>query len=202
VEVEDHPLDYGDFEGTIPKGQYGGGTVMVWDRGFWNCDDPGKAYRKGKLDFTLEGEKLRGGWILTRMRSREGEKRTNWLMIKHRDAFAHEGKKNTILDEDASVASGRSMDDIAAGKGRGPKAFITGSRSRASAKAEWTSHRAASNASTTKKLAAACGPIKAAIDQKGHQEEASLFRGRHSGLRGAATVRVGGASSRGRRLGP
>jgi DNA ligase D-like protein (predicted 3'-phosphoesterase) len=54
VEVEDHPLDYGDFEGTIPKGQYGGGTVMVWDRGFWECDDPQRAYRKGKLDFTLE----------------------------------------------------------------------------------------------------------------------------------------------------
>jgi bifunctional non-homologous end joining protein LigD len=73
VEVEDHPLDYGDFEGTIPKGQYGGGTVMVWDRGFWNCDAPQKACRKGKLDFTLEGEKLHGGWILTRMRNREGE---------------------------------------------------------------------------------------------------------------------------------
>jgi bifunctional non-homologous end joining protein LigD len=146
VEVEDHPLDYGDFEGTIPKGQYGGGTVMVWDRGFWSCDDPQKAYRKGKLDFTLEGEKLRGGWILTRMRNREGEKRTNWLLIKHRDAFARQGKKNTILDEDASVASGRSMDDIAGGKGRGPKAFITGSGSRASAKAEWTPHRAASAA--------------------------------------------------------
>src|SRR6185503_2780401 len=72
VEVEDHPLDYGDFEGTIPKGQYGGGTVMIWDRGFWNCDDPQEAYRKGKLDFTLEGEKLNGGWILTRMRNREG----------------------------------------------------------------------------------------------------------------------------------
>ena len=130
VEVEDHPLDYGDFEGTIPKGQYGGGTVMVWDRGFWSqCDDPKSAYRKGKLDFTLEGQKLRGGWILTRMRNREGEKRTNWLLIKRRDAAAHEGKKNTILDEDASVASGRLMDDIAAGKGRGPKAFITGSRS-------------------------------------------------------------------------
>ena len=56
VEVEDHPLDYGDFEGTIPKGQYGGGTVMVWDRGHWNCEDPERAYRKGKLDFTLEGE--------------------------------------------------------------------------------------------------------------------------------------------------
>ena len=151
VEVEDHPLDYGDFEGTIPKGQYGGGTVMVWDRRFWNCDDPQKAYRKGKLDFTLEGEKLHGGWILTRMRNREGEKRTNWLLIKHRDAFAREGRKNTVLDEDASVASGRSMDDIAAGKGRGPRAFITGNRSRASAKAEWTSHRAASNGSAAKK---------------------------------------------------
>ena len=151
VEVEDHPLDYGDFEGTIPKGQYGGGTVMLWDRGFWNCDDPQKAYRKGKLDFTLEGEKLHGGWILTRMRNREGEKRTNWLLIKHRDAFAREGRKNTVLDEDASVASGRSMDDIAAGKGRGPRAFITGNRSRASATAEWTSHRAASNGSAAKK---------------------------------------------------
>ena len=151
VEVEDHPLDYGDFEGTIPKGQYGGGTVMLWDRGFWNCDDPQKAYRKGKLDFTLEGEKLHGGWILTRMRNREGEKRTNWLLIKHRDAFAREGRKNTVLDEDASVASGRSMDDIAAGKGRGPRAFITGNRSRAFAKAEWTSHRAASNGSAAKK---------------------------------------------------
>src|SRR6185436_4459739 len=134
-----------------PKGQYGGGTVMLWDRGFWNCDDPQKAYRKGKLDFTLEGEKLHGGWILTRMRNREGEKRTNWLLIKHRDAFAREGRKNTVPDEDASVASGRSMDDIAAGKGRGPRAFITGNRSRASAKAEWTSHRAASNGSAAKK---------------------------------------------------
>jgi bifunctional non-homologous end joining protein LigD len=70
VEVEDHPLDYGDFEGTIPKGQYGGGTVMVWDRGYWNCEDPERGYAKGKLDFTLEGEKLHGGWILTRMRQR------------------------------------------------------------------------------------------------------------------------------------
>ena len=151
VEVEDHPLDYGDFEGTIPKGQYGGGTVMVWDRGFWDCEDPHEAYRKGKLDFTMEGKKLHGGWILTRMRNREGEKRTNWLLIKHRDAFAREGMKNTVLDEDASVASGRSMDDIAAGKGRGPKSFITGKSSRASAKAEWSSRRAASNASAAKK---------------------------------------------------
>ena len=98
VEVEDHPLDYGDFEGTIPKGQYGGGTVMVWDRGYWDCEDPERAYAKGKLEFTLEGEKLHGGWMLTRMRKREGEKRTNWLLIKHRDEFAREGRKNRILE--------------------------------------------------------------------------------------------------------
>jgi bifunctional non-homologous end joining protein LigD len=151
VEVEDHPLDYGDFEGTIPKGQYGGGTVMVWDRGYWDCEDPERAYTKGKLDFTLEGEKLHGGWILTRMRNGEGEKRTNWLLIKHRDEFARDGKKNKILDEGASVASGRSMDEIAAGKGRGPKPFVTAKRSRAPAKAEWTSHRAAARASAKKR---------------------------------------------------
>ncbi len=89
---------------------------------------PQRGYAKGKLDFTLEGEKLHGGWILTRMRQREGEKRTNWLLIKHRDEFAREGKKNRILDEDTSVASGRSMDEITAGKGRGPKPFVTAKR--------------------------------------------------------------------------
>lgn len=151
VEVEDHPLDYGDFEGTIPKGQYGGGTVMVWDRGHWDCENPERAYAKGKLDFTLEGEKLRGGWILTRMRKREGEQRTNWLLIKHSDAFAREGKKNRILDEDTSVASSRSMDEIAAGKGRGPKPFVTAKRVRAPANAEWKSHRAAARVSSSKK---------------------------------------------------
>jgi bifunctional non-homologous end joining protein LigD len=151
VEVEDHPLDYGDFEGSIPKGQYGGGTVMVWDRGYWNCENPERAYTKGKLDFTLEGEKLHGGWILTRMRKREGEKRTNWLLIKHRDEFARDGKKNRILDEEASVASGRSMDEIAAGKGRGPKPFVTEKKSRAPAKAEWISHGATARASSAKK---------------------------------------------------
>src|SRR5271156_5989709 len=68
VEVEDHPLDYGDFEGTIPKGEYGGGTVQLWDRGFWAPDDPGKGFKKGDLKFTLHGDKLRGGWVLVRMR--------------------------------------------------------------------------------------------------------------------------------------
>jgi bifunctional non-homologous end joining protein LigD len=89
----------------------------------------------------LEGAKLHGSWILTRMRKREGEKRTNWLLIKHRDEFAREGKKNRILDEDTSVASSRSMDEIAAGPRSSPKPFVTAKRSRASAKAEWKCHR-------------------------------------------------------------
>src|ERR1700722_18204330 len=89
---------------------------MVWDRGYWDCDDPEGACGKGKLDFSLEGEKVHGGWILTRMRKREGEKRPNWLLIKHRDEFAREGKKNRILDEDTSVASNRTMDEITAGR--------------------------------------------------------------------------------------
>ena len=155
VEVEDHPLDYGDFEGTIPKGQYGGGTVMVWDRGFWDCEAPQQAYSKGKLDFTLEGEKLHGGWILTRMRPREGEKRTNWLLIKHRDAFAREGKKSRILDEDKSVASGRSMDEITASKGRTPKPFVTAKTSRAKATVEREPRRAAASKASAKKRSTA-----------------------------------------------
>ncbi len=110
VEVEDHPLDYGDFEGTIPKGQYGGGTVQLWDRGYWESDDPERGFKKGDLKFTLHGDKLHGSWVLVRMRhDRNGGKRTNWLLIKHRDEFAREGEANNILDEDRSVASGRSM---------------------------------------------------------------------------------------------
>ena len=73
VEVEDHPLDYGDFEGTIPKGQYGGGTVMLWDRGFWQPEgDADKMLAKGDLKFTLAGEKLKGSWVLVRMHDRPG----------------------------------------------------------------------------------------------------------------------------------
>ena len=93
VEVEDHPLDYGDFEGTIPKGQYGGGTVQLWDRGYWECDDPERGFKKGDLKFTLHGEKLHGSWVLVRMRhDRNGGKRTNWLLIKHRDDDGARGR--------------------------------------------------------------------------------------------------------------
>ncbi len=125
VEVEDHPLDYGDFEGTIPKGQYGGGTVQLWDRGTWDADDPERGFKKGDLKFTLHGERLHGGFVLVRMKhDRNGGKRTNWLLIKHRDEHVREGKANKVLDADASVASGRAMNEIAAGKGKGPTPFM------------------------------------------------------------------------------
>jgi len=142
VEVEDHPLDYGDFEGTIPKGEYGGGTVQLWDRGYWESDDPNGGFKKGDLKFTLDGDKLHGSWVLVRMRrDRDGGKRTNWLLIKHRDEFAKEGNANDIIEEDRSVASGRSMAEIAEGKGRAPKPFMTAKSRRMNADAVWHSNR-------------------------------------------------------------
>ncbi|WP_376707857.1 DNA ligase D [Bradyrhizobium semiaridum] len=142
VEVEDHPLDYGDFEGTIPEGQYGGGTVQLWDRGFWVSDDPERGFKKGDLKFTLEGEKLHGSWVLVRMRNdRNGGKRTNWLLIKHRDEYAVDGHGEDILGEDRSVASGRSMQQIAAGKGKAPKPFMLAKgNGKAKADAVWQSN--------------------------------------------------------------
>ncbi len=144
VEVEDHPLDYGDFEGTIPKGQYGGGTVQLWDRGLWQPlgDLSAEAQlRKGELKFVFAGERLQGSWVLVRMKSdREGGKRTNWLLIKHRDEFARDAAATQkMIDEDASVASGRTMSEIAAGKGRAPKPFMLKSRKLARADAIWNS---------------------------------------------------------------
>ena len=138
VEVEDHPLDYGDFEGTIPAGEYGGGTVQLWDRGYWSVDggaDPMQALARGELKFQLEGKRLRGGFVLVRMRNdRNGGKRTNWLLIKHRDRYAQPGKGDAVLADDKSVASGRAMQAIAAGKGRAPAPFMLANGSTARAK--------------------------------------------------------------------
>jgi bifunctional non-homologous end joining protein LigD len=134
VEVEDHPLDYGDFEGTIPKGEYGGGTVLLWDRGYWTPEgeeSPEVALKAGNLKFKLDGERLHGSWVLVRMkRDRSGGKRTNWLLIKHRDQSARENDADALLADDRSVASGRTMADIALGKGRRPKPFMLKGKSR------------------------------------------------------------------------
>src|SRR4051794_2534414 len=120
VHTEDHPMEYNDFEGTIPQGQYGGGTVMIWDRGEWHPEgDPHKGYKKGHLDFTLEGEKLHGAWHLVRMHRRPGESKEAWLLIKARDEAAREAKDADILEEQPlSVVSGRSIPEIAEGKGK------------------------------------------------------------------------------------
>jgi len=143
VEVEDHPLDYGDFEGTIPKGQYGGGTVMLWDRGYWAPEGDTSAeamLKKGDLKFVVAGEKMQGSWVLVRMKTRD-EKRTNWLLIKHRDGFERDGDGDALVKLDRSVASGRTMEQIAAGKGPGPNPFMRKSRKAAKADDVWYSNR-------------------------------------------------------------
>src|SRR5579863_4931698 len=142
VKVEDHPLDYGDFEGTIPRGEYGGGTVQLWDRGFWSPEgikSTHDAFAAGDLKFTLDGSRLQGSWVLVRMRGdRNGGKRTNWLLIKHRDAAARSGDADDLLAADRSVASGRSMSQIAEGIGKRPKPFMLANTTLARADAVWT----------------------------------------------------------------
>ena len=121
IEVEDHPIEYNAFEGTIPAGQYGGGTVMLWDRGSYTYGgvEPGDAverlragYAKGDFKFLLEGERLRGSWVLVRTRRQEGGK-AQWLLIKHRDEFADE--RDVTAEHVTSVVTDRSFDEIKSG---------------------------------------------------------------------------------------
>ncbi len=131
VHVEDHPLAYGDFEGIIPKGQYGGGTVIVWDRGTWSPHgDAHKAYKKGHMEFDLDGEKLKGRWHLVRMHGKPGEKQENWLLIKAEDEEARQ-KGDILKQRPESAKTGRKIEDVA----RHPDATWN-SRPRGNAKAE------------------------------------------------------------------
>ncbi|EJU12097.1 DNA ligase D [Sphingomonas sp. LH128] len=118
VRTEDHPLSYGEFEGGIPKGEYGGGTVMLWDRGTW-APIPGKSAKDiedGHLHFTLDGERMKGEWLLVRMKPRPGEKRENWLLRKVKDAHAQTG--DALVEQGlTSVLTGRTMAEIEADKG-------------------------------------------------------------------------------------
>ena len=113
VHVEDHPIDYGRFEGTIPKGQYGAGEVIVWDNGTWEpVGDPRAGYRAGKLKFRLDGKKLHGGWTLVRMHGREGERQEPWLLIKEKDEAARPSAEYSVVDaEPKSVLSDRTIAD-------------------------------------------------------------------------------------------
>ena len=123
MEVEDHPIEYNTFEGTIPKGQYGGGTVMLWDRGTYEPetgdgeDALREGYARGDLKFVLHGKRLQGGWVLVRMRRGEEGGRSQWLLIKHRDEHADPGY-DVVADVQTSVTTGRTMEEIASGKRR------------------------------------------------------------------------------------
>jgi bifunctional non-homologous end joining protein LigD len=123
MQVEDHPIEYNAFEGTIPKGEYGGGTVMIWDRGTYTYGgdedlDPEEAlrqgYARGDFKLVLHGKRLKGSWVLVRTR-RGDPKRAQWLLIKHRDEFAEPGSE-VVEEYLTSVATGRTMDEIAAGR--------------------------------------------------------------------------------------
>ena len=117
VHVEDHPVEYGGFEGTIPKGEYGGGTVMLWDTGTWvPAGDPRKGLEKGELKFRVEGERLRGSWVLVHTGGRRGREDNEWLLIKERDEEARSGGPDPWDADDRSVSTGRSMDEIAGGE--------------------------------------------------------------------------------------
>jgi bifunctional non-homologous end joining protein LigD len=116
VEVEDHPISYAGFEGNIPKGEYGGGSVIVWDRGDWEpVGDPREGLKKGSLKFTLNGDKLHGRFALVRMKGRDTDAKPSWLLLKEKDAEALPGSGSAIVDErPESVVTGRTVEDVAA----------------------------------------------------------------------------------------
>jgi bifunctional non-homologous end joining protein LigD len=117
MQVEDHPLEYGGFEGVIPEGEYGGGTVMVWDRGTWvpEIPDVDEALKTGRLKFTLRGSKLKGSWALVRTKTNERNNRSSWLLIKHKDRY--DSPSDIVTEKPRSLSSGRLMAGIAAASG-------------------------------------------------------------------------------------
>ncbi len=122
VRTEDHPLSYSDFEGTIPKPQYGAGTVMLWDQGTWTpLGDVDKGLSEGMLKFELSGSRMQGAWMLVRMKPRGGEKRENWLLIKEKDAHATQEAEGLVSTHTTSITTGRDMDEITAGAAEKPK---------------------------------------------------------------------------------
>ncbi len=185
VHVEDHPVEYGDFEGVIPKGQYGGGTVLLWDHGTWTYEgegDPVAAYKKGNLKFRLDGEKLHGRWALVRMggRNQEGN-HENWLLIKEKDETAVPGSGDAVVEQyPDSVATGLSLEEIAADPER-----------------VWQSNRAEKTASFKDKIAAKVAkatakktPAKKAAASKGVKKAAKPEPSKAAEIPGARKAKM------------
>ena len=193
MEVEDHPMDYNTFEGTIPKGEYGGGTVMLWDRGTYRAesaqpgDDEGairRGYRSGDLKFTLEGERLRGSWVLVRMRGRNGgSSKPQWLLIKHRDEEARDDI-DIVAETSTSVATGRTMEEIAAGKKRPEKP----KRSSAATKRARTPARPAPARAASRLSVGRLEPMYATIGTSVPAGEGWTFEPKYDGIRVLAFV--------------
>jgi bifunctional non-homologous end joining protein LigD len=126
MQVEDHPVEYADFEGVIPEGEYGGGTVMVWDKGTWTPEGagPDEGLKKGDLKFSLKGKKLKGSWVLVRTRGFGSKADKSWLLIKHRDEFAT--TKDIAVEEPRSVLSKKLLAEIARDNGGDVEKAATG----------------------------------------------------------------------------
>ena len=144
MRTEDHPIDYGTFEGTIPKGEYGGGTVMLWDRGRWLPEpgkDPSKTIEEGHLHFALDGERMKGEWVLFRLKPRANERGEPWMLKKVTDDFADPDNGEALVDAcTTSVTTGRTMAEIASGT------------------EEWKSNRAGKKGGRSKKKAGTAPP--------------------------------------------
>ena len=144
VQVEDHPMEYNEFEGTIPKGEYGGGSVMLWDRGWYEAEEKGSGVdglreqlRKGDLKIVFHGKRMKGGWVLVRTRGYGDDGKPSWLLIKHRDKHAVNGGGGDLVESHVtSVTTGRTLEQI----GGATKERVWHSRPRDAARPEmdWT----------------------------------------------------------------
>lgn len=196
--VEDHPLEYGDFEGTIPEGEYGAGTVELWDRGTWEPEgDPRAGLGKGDLKFTLHGEKLKGSWVLVRMKPRPGEKgKENWLLIKHRDEYAVDGDGQAILrEQNRSVATGRNLEEIEAQAKSAQAVDATAGAGRDEPARAEASVRldpgTLSNARRVREIPRFVKPVLAALVEKAPEGDTWLHEAKYDGYRALSRIENG-----------
>jgi bifunctional non-homologous end joining protein LigD len=168
MHVEDHPVQYASFEGVIPEGEYGGGTVMVWDQGTWTPESPdvAAALEKGDFKFTLRGKKLKGSWVLVRTRGYGSSSKTSWLLIKHRDQFA--SSKVDVADEmPRSAVSNRLLSEIARADGGDVEKAATGDPAiKTTAKVSKTSRTSALSKSARSASASKAGPARTSKRRK------------------------------------